>query len=155
GNLAMPQDLTRFPNYGESFFSVDVGPVHIVVIDDSWIVNPSDDTEYAGVFEPWLREDLQAANDKRAELPWIITRHHHAAYSPSNHGEDADVLRGRAFFGPIYDEFHVDLALAGHDHNYERTKPLTTGAGGAPTVQTDFADGTVYIVCAGAGADPY
>lgn len=155
GNFVMPQDLTRFPKYTELFFSVDVGPVHVVVIDDAWIVNPTDDPEFTAAFEPWLREDLKAANDNRAEVPWIVTVQHHSAYSSSNHGNDTNVLRGRAFLGPIYDEYHVDLALAGHDHNYERTKPLTTGAGGVPTVQQSFADGTVYLVCAGAGAEPY
>jgi hypothetical protein len=155
GNIVMPQDLEKFPKYTELFFSVDVGPVHVVVIDDGWIVNPADDTEFAGVFGPWLRDDLQAANENRAQVPWIVAMHHHSAYSSSNHGQDADVLRGRAFFGPIYDEFHVDLVLAGHDHNYERTKPLTTGPDGLPTVQASPADGTVYVVCAGSGADPY
>lgn len=156
GNIVMPQDLERFPKYGELFFSVDVGPVHFVVVDDFWIANPADDPEFAGVFEPWLRADLQAADANRAEVPWLVMVHHHSAYSSSSHGTDADVLRNRAFFGPIFDEFHVDLALAGHDHNYERTKPLrTTPDGTTAVVQQSFADGTVYVVCAGAGSDAY
>jgi hypothetical protein len=47
----------------------------------------------------------------------------------------------------------VDLAVNGHDHEYERSKPLHAGTPptGAPTVGA----GTQYIINAGAGADPY
>jgi hypothetical protein len=155
GNVTMPQDLERYPDYGELFFSFDVGPVHLVVIDDAWIVSPSSEPEFEPVFTEWLRADLAAANMNRAEVPWIITVHHHSPYSSSNHGDEEDVLRGRAYFGPIYDEYHVDLVLAGHDHNYERSKPVTTSPDGTPTVQASFADGTVYVVCAGSGAPAY
>jgi len=155
GNVTMPQDLEHYPLYGELFFSFDVGPVHLVVIDDAWVVKPHDEPEFEAVFAEWLRADLEAADANRAEVPWIVTVHHHSPYSSSAHGEDSDVLRGRKFFGPIYDEHHVDLVLAGHDHNYERTKPVTTSPEGVPTVQQSFADGTVYVVCAGAGAPAY
>ena len=67
---------------------------------------------------------------------------------------DADVLRGRQYFEPIWEKYHVDLALAGHDHDYERSKPLT-GPVDNPTTHTDPKDGTIYLVCAGSGADPY
>ena len=43
---------------------------------------------------------------------------------------------------------------AGHDHNYERSKPLT-GPADNPTIHAEPKDGTVYVVCAGAGADGY
>jgi acid phosphatase type 7 len=155
GNIVMPQDVQNFPRYGELFFSMDVGPVHLVVLDDGWIVNPIGDDQFAAALTPWLREDLDAANKNRAAVPWIVTVHHHSPYSSSEHGKDRDVLLGRSYFGPLYDEFHVDLVLAGHDHNYERSKPLTTNPDNLPTVQTSFDKGTVYVVCAGSGADPY
>jgi len=154
GNLVLPQDVATFPDYGELFFSVDVGPVHVVVVDDAFIVSPQGDTNYAGVLTDWLKADLKAANDRRKDVPWIVAMHHHPEYSSSLHGKDADVLRGRAFFGPLWDEFHVDLVLAGHDHDYERSKPLT-GPTDNPTVKSSFKDGTVYLVTAGAGADAY
>lgn len=155
GNITMPQDVDRYPAWGELFFSFDVGPVHLVIIDDGWVVTPDSQPDFEPAFTEWLRADLAAADMNRAAVPWIITVHHHSPYSSSSHGTDADVLRGRAHFGPIYDEFHVDLVLAGHDHNYERSKPVTTSADGVPTVQASFADGTVYVVCAGSGADAY
>jgi hypothetical protein len=154
GNLVLPQDTATYPKYDELFFSVDVGPAHIVVIDDAFIVTPSGDPDYKGILTSFLDADLDAANKNRAKVPWIITMHHHPEYSSSSHGADADVLRGRAYFAPIWDKYHVDLTLAGHDHNYERSKPLT-GPTDSPTVHADPKDGTVYVVCAGSGADAY
>lgn len=154
GNLVMPQEPDAFPGLGELFYSVDVGPVHIVVVDDLAIAYPDLVPGFQETLKEWLRADLEAANENRASVPWIITMHHHSEYSSSNHGTDADVLRVREFFVPIWDEFHVDMNVAGHDHNYERTKPIS-GPAMTPTVHDAFADGTVYVVCAGAGADAY
>ncbi|MFT3766077.1 MAG: fibronectin type III domain-containing protein [Minicystis sp.] len=158
GNLAMPQDNVKFPKYGELFYSVDVGPAHIVVIDDAWVVSTSGDPEYAGVIGAWLDADLDAANKNRATVPWIITMHHHGEFSSSTHGTDSDVLRGRQFFVPIWDKYHVDLDVVGHDHNYERSKPLTGPLSSPdlmPVVKSTPADGTVYVICAGVGAPAY
>lgn len=153
-NVVLPQDVTAHPKYGELFYSVDIGPVHVIVVDDAFVVQPQLDPEYAPRLTKWLRADLETAKARRAEVPWIVTVHHHAEYSSSNHGDDADVLRGREYFVPLWDEFDVDLAIAGHDHNYERSKPLS-GPPYEPVVHDDFAKGTVYLVCAGAGADAY
>src|SRR5262249_3831188 len=102
----------------------------------------------------WLDADLTAAKANRTKVPWIVTMHHHPEYSSSDHGMDPDVLRGRAFYEPIWEKYHVDLDISGHDHDYERSKPLT-GPGDQPTVHTSPADGTIYVVCAGSGADAY
>ncbi len=154
GNLVLPQDVTQFPKYTEQFFSVDVGPVHIVMIDDAWVIQTNGDADYPGVLKGWLDADLTAATANRSKVPWIVVVHHHPEYSSSSHGKDADVLRGRAFFAPIWDKYHVDLAIAGHDHDYERSKSLT-GPIDNPTPHTTTKDGTTYLVCAGSGADAY
>lgn len=154
GNLVLPQDSAAYGKYEELFFSVDVGPAHIVVIDDAFIVSPNGDPDYKAVLTAFLEADLAAANENRAKVPWVIAMHHHPEYSSSSHGTDADVLRGRAYFPPIWDTHHVDLSISGHDHNYERSKPLT-GPTDNPTIHADAKDGTVYVVCAGSGADAY
>lgn len=154
GNFTLPQDPGKYGKYAELFFSLDVGPVHVIVLDDAGIVNPADDPEYQPALTEWLTADLDAATKNRAKVPWIVTVNHHAAFSSANHGDDADVLLGRAYFVPIFDKYHVDLALGGHDHNYERTKPLT-GPAATPTLHTEAKDGTVYVVCAGSGSDGY
>src|SRR5262249_39683651 len=100
-----------------------------------------------------LDADLTKAQANRAMVPWIVTMHHHPEYSSSVHGQDADVLRGREFFGPIWDKYHVDVAFAGHDHDYERSKPLT-GPTDNPTAHTASTAGRVYLVGAAPGAEP-
>ena len=154
GNMVLPQDVKTYPAYAELFFSFDVGPVHVVVIDDAFVVSPQGDAAYKDVLGSWLDADLSAADANRAKVPWILAMHHHPEFSSSTHGKDQDVLRGRAFFVPIWDKHHVDLAVTGHDHNYERSKPVT-GPAESPTIVPDYKSGTMYLVCAGAGADSY
>ncbi len=157
-SVVLPQDLKTFPNYAELFYSVDIGPVHLVVVDDFWVTAPELDPGYAPMLQAWLEKDLEAANKNRANVPWVIGMHHHAEFSSSSHGTDPDVLLGRQFFVPIWDKYHVDLMVLGHDHNYERSKPLSgplTPGTFDPVVQAMPQMGTVYMVCAGAGADAY
>jgi hypothetical protein len=157
GNLAMPQDNSSaaYAKYGELFYSFDVGPVHVIVTDDSWIADPSGDASYAGVLKTWLTADLTAANANRANVPWVITVNHRPNYSSSLHGNDSDVLLSRAFYAPIWQANKVDMSFAGHDHDYERTHPLSVGSDvNNPTVTTD-GQGPVFVVCAGSGADGY
>jgi hypothetical protein len=74
--------------------------------------------------------------------------HHRPVYSASTrHGTDMTLLTEWA---PIYDQFHVDLALAGHDHDYERSFPMNN-----QIQQATPETGTVYVVSGGAGADLY
>jgi hypothetical protein len=128
--------------------------VHFVVFDDYWLADPETNPAYQPVFEKWIKADLGKANANRAAVPWIVTNHHHGPFSSSSHGMDDDVLHNRSVLVPLYDQFHVDLDLAGHDHDYERSKPLT-GPAAHPTVHASTADGTTYVICAGAGADAY
>jgi hypothetical protein len=154
GNLVLPQDNATYPTYGELFYSFDVGPVHVLVMDNMYITDGGDDN-YQPALTKWLNADLTAANANRANVPWIITVHHYPDYDSSLHSNEADVLADRAYFPPIWQQYHVDMAFSGHDHDYERTKPLNVGSDvNSPTATTD-ADGTTYVVCAGSGADPY
>jgi acid phosphatase type 7 len=157
-NLVLPQDTKKYPKYSELFFSVDIGPVHVIVVDDFWITSPTGDPEYGPMLKDWLERDLAAANANRANVPWIVVNHHHGEFSSSSHGTDTDVLKGREFFVPIWDKYHVDFAALGHDHNYERTKPVSGPLMAdtlEPVVQDSPAKGTIYMICAGAGADAY
>ncbi len=149
GNFALPGDGP----YAESFASVDVGSAHIVLLDDQAIAeDPTGDAAKAQL--AFLDADLGKAEQDRASRPFLIVVHHRGEFSTANHGSDADVIRTRDALVPIWDKHHVDLVLNGHDHNYERTKPIT-GPADAPVVQTSTTDGTTYVVCAGAGANGY
>jgi hypothetical protein len=139
------------------YASFDVGPAHVVLLDDEIIAVPSHigfDPSMSKSVLDWLEADLTAAEGRRATVPWIVVTHHRGPLSTSNHSSDSDVQKVRDTLMPIYDKHHVDLDLNGHDHNYERSK-AANGPGTAPVVAASEAKGTVYIVCAGAGASGY
>ncbi|HEX8795893.1 MAG TPA: hypothetical protein VF765_33320, partial [Polyangiaceae bacterium] len=85
--------------------------------------------------------------------PFIVAISHRCLFSTSVHGTEADVTYARGQLVPLYDKYSVDLVVNGHDHDYERSKPLHAGTppSGAPVV----GSGTTYVVSAGAGADAY
>ncbi len=130
--LALPGD--------EENYSIDFGWAHITVVNDS----PTDATDLTGKIPAFLQSDLTANESAR----WKIVVHHRPAYSSATaHGSDPLL---QANFVPIFDQHHVDLVFNGHDHDYERSKPMF---GGTPV--SDPANGTVYIVDGGLGAELY
>lgn len=147
-NFAIPGDD---PNYAEQFASMDIGNTHFVLVDDQPL---SQDGSSAGdAILAWLDKDLAAANANRSKVPFIVSISHRGLFSTSLHATDGDVLDVRGKLAPIYDKYGVDLVFNGHDHEYERSKPLHAGspASGDPVVGA----GTQYVICAGAGANPY
>jgi len=81
----------------------------------------------------WLDEQL-----KSSDATWKIAVYHHPAYSS---GKDRDNKAVREKWGALFDKYHLDLALQGHDHAYLRTYPMRDQkpVGSA-------AEGTIYIV---------
>lgn len=97
----------------------------------------------------WL-EQILAENECR----WVVVTFHHPIYSTGN-GRDNNELRG--LWKPIFDKYHVDIVLQGHDHTYGRTgleTPLVNAKGDPLDVQNettgvnlrDQKTGTVYVV---------
>ncbi|HEY5921956.1 MAG TPA: metallophosphoesterase family protein [Kofleriaceae bacterium] len=121
-------------------FSFDYGFAHVFVANDS-PDNPSDITSLI----PTL---MDADFTDHASARWKMLMHHRPMYSSgSRHGSAMDI---RAAWGPIVDEHKLDLVLNGHEHQFEMSKPIAGGV-----VQTSNADGTVYVVAGGAGAELY
>lgn len=78
---------------------------------------------------PWLQKRLAAST-----APWKVIVGHHPIYSSGFYGNDrAAIVR----LAPHFSRHGVQLYINGHDHNYERSKPidgttyLTVGNGGA------------------------
>ena len=100
----------------------------------------------------WLLSTLEANKDKK----WKIIFFHKPFYTIGTHSGEMD-----AYFKTwwkAFDDYGVDFVVNGHDHMYERSKPInrnvsTTAAvanyGSGPT------DGRCEIVCGGAGAPLY
>ncbi|BBM83023.1 purple acid phosphatase family protein [Candidatus Uabimicrobium amorphum] len=81
----------------------------------------------------WLEEQLKTSN-----ATWKIVVYHHPAYS-SAIGRDNKKIRN--LWTPLFDKYHVDMALQGHDHSYLRTYPMFA----EKRVKT-AKDGTYYVV---------
>jgi hypothetical protein len=81
------------------------------------------------VQQQWLKKALV-----NSQAPWKIVLGHHPIYSSGEHGYNPELHRT---LEPLLAKNRVDLYLAGHDHDYERFKPI---------------DGVQYIVSGGGGA---
>jgi len=136
----------------ERYASFDYGSVHVVMIDDfAGIIAPVADS--TGTYEhelmEWLDKDLSKAAANRAKVPWIVTFHHHPLYSDGTRTErEKEKAEMRAKLQPLFDKYKVDLDLAGHDHFYERFKPLVAG-------DKENPQGTIYLLDGAGGAPSY
>jgi predicted phosphodiesterase len=149
--FSIPGDGT----YAKAYNSFNIGSAHIVMIDDQPIAQLPGGTEATAQLA-WLDQDLAAANADRANHPFIVAMAHRGVFSTSQHSADVDVLQARTSLVPLYDKYHVDMVFAGHDHEYERSYPVTAGSPiSGPPVVVKSGPGTTYIISAGAGADPY
>lgn len=113
-----------------AYYSFDAGPAHFVALD----VNQAWGTRAAPAIGPgspqdlWLRADLEAS-----AAPWKVVFLHVPVHASEDHGEHE---RLRAWLEPILERHRVRLVLQGHDHIYERSRPLkgtvfvTAGTGG-------------------------
>ena len=154
--FALPQQVTDGERgEGEEWYSFDYGNAHFVVLNDTSTTELINTVERA-----WLRADLMAVD--RTVTPWVFAVHHKPMYTSAT-AHDPDVSL-RASWQPLYDEFGVDFVFNGHNHNYERSLPIRGFASGTSEGQVQpagvngipqAANGTVYVVAAGAGAPLY
>ena len=114
---ATPNAAPYFAYFGASagppglgYYSFDLGAWHIVSL------NSNIDASAGSLQEKWLRADLAASSAHCTLAYW-----HHPVFSSGLHGDIAimkDILHA------LY-EFNADVAITGHDHNYERFAPQT------------------------------
>ncbi|MDZ4858564.1 MAG: metallophosphoesterase family protein [Candidatus Hydrogenedentes bacterium] len=108
----------------ERAYSFEYSNALFVVLDSNQL--PETQTE-------WLEQQL--ANTKAV---WKFMVYHHPAYSSSAKRDNPGV---RKQWGAIFDKYHVDMALQGHDHAYLRTYPMKNEQRVASP-----AEGTVYVL---------
>ena len=81
----------------------------------------------------WIEDQLAHTN-----ATWKFALYHRPAYSVKGTRDNVDV---RKLWMPLFDKYHLDMALQGHDHAYLRTYPMKDGH----RVESP-KEGTVYIV---------
>lgn len=152
--FAMPQHAENGEKAdGEEYYSFDYGNAHFIALNDT----PESGALAGSTQVEWLKSDLEGVD--RSKTPWIFVMHHRSTYSCGNHGSDLDL---RKAWQPIFDQHQVDVVLSGHDHMYERSKPIrglsgSTGkiAAAGPKGTPVKGSGTLYLVTGGAGAPLY
>lgn len=136
GLLSLPEN--------ERWYSLDWGPdLHIISLNSEveW-------SEMSGEQREWLESDLAA----HANVKWTIAIFHRSPFSSdTHHGSSTNV---RNAWVDLFDQYHVNLVITGHAHDYERTHPINyTRSSTAP--QNSSNEGTVYLVSGGWGAPSY
>jgi hypothetical protein len=126
-----------FPDHVERFYSFDYGPVHFVALDTELAFQ---NTTRRQAQLNWLTADLAATSQ-----PWKVVFFHRSPYSSGGeHGSDFAV---RQAFGPILEQYGVQLAITAHEHTYERGVPWREGPSTNQAV--------TYVVAGGGGARLY
>jgi hypothetical protein len=100
---------------GKGYYSYDLGTWHVVVLNSQILVDSKFTAAQRKEMLDWLDKDLESSNDKCTVAYW-----HHPRFSSAWHGNDARV---QPLWSVLFKR-NVDLALVGHDHNYERFKPM-------------------------------
>ncbi|MFC1402204.1 MULTISPECIES: metallophosphoesterase family protein [Streptacidiphilus] len=165
----LPDNGTR--DYAGNWYSFQVGSVLVISVDGNDIVVEDDASidpvtgqsvynhGYSqGAQVRWLEQTLSRARHGK-DVDWIVVTMHQFAMSSSasSHGGDIGI---REQLLPLFDRYSVDLVLAGHDHDYERTHPVRGTDPGTllrPAVvdddlrEIDTSKGTVHMILGGGG----
>jgi len=114
---------------GRGYYSFDLGDWHIISL------NSEVSMSVGSAQETWLRADLVASTKQCTLAYW----HKPRFSSGTNHGS---LSSAQPLWQALYD-FHAEIVLNGHEHNYERFAPQTpTGAADAANGIREFVAGT-------------
>jgi hypothetical protein len=131
---------TNNPAGTERYYSFDWGNVHFVALDSNCAIGlATSDRCSATAQKTWAQQDLAATTQ-----PWKVVFFHHPPWSSGEHGSQLSMRRN---YAPLFEQYGVDLVLTGHDHNYERSKPMKGDA-----VAPSGTRGIPYVVVGSGGA---
>lgn len=126
--------IYNIPNENNGdYYSFEYGNVYFAVI------NYTKDTNKLDRAMDWLVTDA-----KKSDATWKVVAVHQPPYFTNPTGGN-DLIN--KILPPICDEADIDFVFSGHDHTYNRTKPLTGG-------KVD-ENGTVYMISGTTGDKTY
>jgi acid phosphatase type 7 len=99
----------RFPRMAN--YSFDYGDAHLLCLDSNRYVDPND-----SALQAWIARDLSTT-----DAIWKFVVFHHPPFNVGN--EHYEVQHMRAL-SPLFEAHGVDIVLSGHEHNYQRPRPL-------------------------------
>ena len=100
---------TRYPNMAN--YSYDYGDAHFLCLDSNVYIDPTN-----SALQSWIANDL-----KSTDAAWKFVVYHHPAF---NAGDDHYAQQHMRVLSPLFEQHGVDVVLHGHEHNYQRTRPL-------------------------------
>jgi acid phosphatase type 7 len=153
----------RFPRMAN--YSFDYGDAHFLCLDSNRYLDPNDDD-----LQAWIKSDLAST-----DALWKFVVYHHPAFNVGDEHYETQHMR---VLTPLFEAHNVDFVLSGHEHNYQRPRPLKfTPAGpgksaavcardrkvpGTFTIDTTFdgikhtrPNGILYIVTGAGGKHLY
>ena len=154
GQAKMNQYMNSFA-LEKPFYSYDYNKVHFLVMSAKSVY-------YKGSEQyNFVVDDLKKASENE-NVNWIVVSSYGPPYtSPSEHTAFKEL---REVFHPIFEKYGVDLVLGGHNHNYQRTYPLTYNPNdsGDPKITSTATgeydsqkDGIVFAIVGTGGVNLY
>ena len=127
------------PRDAGRYYSFDWGPVHFVALDAN-LLDVGFAAQQARMLA-WLENDLSAT-----QAPWKVAYWHQNPYPISQHVDDPIDIASRQLLVPILERHGVQVVFCGHEHNYQRSKPMRGG------VPVSSGPGTIYMTTGAGGA---
>jgi hypothetical protein len=154
GQAKMNQYMNSFA-LEKPFYSYDYNKVHFLIMSAKSVY-------YKGSEQyNFVVDDLKKASVNE-DVNWIVVSSYGPPYtSPSEHTAFKEL---REVYHPIFEKYGVDLVLGGHNHNYQRTYPLTYNPNdsGEPKVTSTATgqydgqkDGIVFAIVGTGGVNLY
>ena len=154
GQAKMDQYFKSF-ELDKPYYSFDYGKVHFIVMaSESSFQQGSPQYKF-------ISEDLKKASEDK-DVNWVIVTSYGPFYtSPSIHKAEKPI---RDLYHPLFEKYDVDLVLQAHNHNYQRTYPISYNLGDSskPTVTNqsttgynDHHGGTVFALVGTGGESFY
>jgi hypothetical protein len=136
GNATNYYEQLALPG-NKQWYSLDWGrSVHITVLNS--------EANASGEQLDWLENDLASHENST----WKFVLFHRPPFSSGPHGSWNE---SRQYWCPLLDKYHVDIVFSGHDHDYERSKPINYTAS-KTSPKDSYSNGTMYVVSGGWGA---
>ncbi|MBI1747683.1 MAG: metallophosphoesterase [Acidobacteria bacterium] len=131
-NFYVPENIEN-PEHAKRYYSFNYGNAHFTAVDselpDGGVANVDQ--------RRWLEKDLA----ENVDAVWKFVFFHRPPYSSGDAGSSLSV---RNVIAPLAEQYNVDMVFTGHDHDYERTRPI---------LNNEASDnGVIYIVTGGGGA---
>jgi hypothetical protein len=106
----------RFPRMAN--YSFDYGDAHFLCLDSNRYIDPNDEA-----LQTWMKTDLSST-----DALWKFVVFHHP---PFNVGHEHYEVQHMRVLAPLFEAHGVDIVLSGHEHTYQRPRPLRFAPAGA------------------------